>query len=574
MASRSFHTFIIIQLILLASSVAAGPGRERVIDQRLLSNGCAGSPLKVWIFFERDNNSLSSDKMELSGRALERMRIRSGISRAEYELDNIPGEYISGIVPHIIRLRHVSSYFYAVSAEIEPAGLDGLSYLDYVKRIKPVEAFRRSVNRGSRVAVFPFSRNEALYGRYGESLEQLELIQAADLLERRVNGSGEKGAGIPVRVCMLDTGYDLEHEAFQSINIIAQRDFVQNDSITSNQPGDSPSQDRHGTLVLGAIAGYREGRLIGPAWGAEYLLGKTEIRDQEIIIEEDNWVAGLEWADSAGADIVSSSLGYMEWYTRQDMNGRTALCTRAAARAAERGILVVNAVGNEGFGGDTTLIAPSDADSIIAVGAVYSSGNIAYNSSRGPSADGRIKPEVVAMGVDVFSVDPGNYSGYALFSGTSLATPLVAGVCAQIMEVNPYLSVMEIRDRIINTATRSSNPDNIYGYGLVRGLAASGLEPERLPREITLKLLGNNPFRDNIGFELFTPEWSEISVNVYDSGGRLIRTLIDYRLIKYGERLNWDGRSDSGTRVNAGVYFLSVSGNGNIVINRKIVFIP
>lgn len=570
--SSLFKTFLLSTLLIILSDSSSGIIPEGKIDRRLMSGNRGGDRLKVWIFFQA-KDSPSAQRRTVSERALRRMRLRGSGLNIREKVKKVQRQHVREIRGLVERVRHISDYFNAASAEVNRSNLMEIAELASVNSIEPVAVFRRST---SELPVDAYSGSH--HGRknstsYGESLEQLDMVQATSLLEMGLNGSGQSAGGDPVRICLLDSGFDLNHEAFEHISVIAQRDFVQGDSVTSNQPGDHPDQDRHGTLVLGAVAGYREESLVGPAWGAEYILGKTEIVDQEIIIEEDNWIAGLEWADSAGADIVSSSLGYYNWYSNEDMDGETALTTRAADLAAAAGILVVNAVGNQGFEGDTSLIAPSDADSIIAVGSVSSTGDIAYNSSRGPSADGRIKPEVVAMGVNVFSVDPGTYGGYARFSGTSLATPLVTGVCAQVLEANPYLSVMELRERILSTATRSASPDNSYGYGIVQGLDASGLNMPEAGSNITFAMLGRNPFSDNIRFRIYAPQWSEISVKLYDCRGRLVKNIIEYEVIKFGLVLGWDGTNSYGERVDAGVYFLSVLRGREMVLSRKLVLI-
>ncbi len=182
-------------------------------------------------------------------------------------------------------------------------------------------------------------------------------------------------------------------------------------------------------------------------------------------------MAGIEWADSIGADVVSSSLAYMDWYTYPDMDGSTAVTTVAADIASWRGIVVCNAMANAGPASGT-LHAPADADSILACGAVYSSGDIAYFSSRGPSFDGRTKPEVCARGVSTTCASPYDTTGYTTASGTSLSTPLIGGAAAVILSAHPDWTPMQVREAMMMSSDRASSPDNDYGWGIPDILAA------------------------------------------------------------------------------------------------------
>ena len=202
------------------------------------------------------------------------------------------------------------------------------------------------------------------------------------------------------------------------------------------------------------------------------MLAKTEDSRSETPIEEDYWVEGIEWADSLGAQIVSSSLGYTDWYTFADMDGKTAVTTLAADRAAKLGIVIVTANGNERRNSWGHVIAPADGDSVIAVGAVTSSGSLSSFSSPGPTYDGRIKPEVCAQGTSTFCARNSSNTAYGYSSGTSLSTPLVAGVAALLLEAHPEWTPMQLREALMMTASNPSAPNNDYGWGIVNVLAA------------------------------------------------------------------------------------------------------
>ena len=233
------------------------------------------------------------------------------------------------------------------------------------------------------------------------------------------------------------------------------------------------------------VGGFEEDSLIGSAYGASFALAKTEMIDSEVVAEEDNWVAGIEWADSLGADVVTSSLGYNEWYTYEDMDGNTALCTIAADLAVSKGMVVVNAAGNERPYAWHYIIAPADGDSVIAVGAVDLQGKLTSFSSAGPTYDGRIKPDVLACGYRTFCAS--SSGGYTRMDGTSLSTPLVAGVCALLLEAHPDWSPIQVREALWNTASRADNPDNLMGYGIVNAAKASGFNLVVSPQELYFK---------------------------------------------------------------------------------------
>ena len=166
--------------------------------------------------------------------------------------------------------------------------------------------------------------------------------------------------------------------------------------------------------------------------------------EQEIQQEEDNYVAGLEWGEQNGADVVSTSLGYLDWYTYDDMDGNTAVTTNAIDIAVGLGMVCVTAAGNEGSDNWYYIIAPADADSVLAVGAVDANGDLAYFSSHGPTSDGRIKPEICARGVSTWACSSYDMTGYNNYNGTSLSTPLVAGAAALLIQSPPELSLIHI----------------------------------------------------------------------------------------------------------------------------------
>lgn len=515
--------------------------------------------IRVWVFFEREAGPAGTP--EVSARALVRTARRGAPDPPP--LAPPAAEAVERIVPHVASIRHRSSYFNAVSAEVLPSRIASLRRTPGVAAVRPVATFRRAKVDAVPAPADPGPcRTPAAPGAadpYGPSFNQLAMIEAVDLLEAGYNGSGTTGPGGRVLIGVLDSGFRLAHAALAHVDVLAQYDFIQGDTVTSNEPGDNTQQDRHGTLVLGTIAGRYEGYLAGPAWGARYLLAKTELVGDEIEIEEDNWVAGLEWCDLLGAEIVTSSLGYIDWYAPDSLDGNTALCTRAADMAAARGIVVCNSVGNYGWGGATSLIAPADGDSVIAVGGVYADGALWPSSSRGPTADGRIKPDLAAQSVGVVSVRWPDETGFAGYSGTSFSAPLVAGLCAQLLEVHPEWTPMQLLDSLRTHATRADSPDNGYGWGIPRGFATAGFVRPESSSPLSVSDAYPNPFGEAVRFEIRAERLVRVTARVFDARGALVRRLALDELFILDDVVEWDGRDDDGREVAAGVYFVEFS---------------
>lgn len=226
----------------------------------------------------------------------------------------------------------------------------------------------------------------------------------------------------------------------------------------------------HGTKVWSAMAAYKQDQFVGGAYKATYILFVTEYYPTEYRIEEYNWLFAAERADSAGVDVINVSLGYTTFddpqmdYSPSQMDGETAVITRAAQIASGKGMIIVTSAGNAGGSTPTTISAPADAENVLTVGAVTAAGVRATISSVGPSADGRIKPDIAALGSLVSVIEPDGTTSTA--TGTSLSSPLIASLVADVWQMLPDLTAQEVMDTIRSRASQASNPDNLLGYGI------------------------------------------------------------------------------------------------------------
>ncbi len=340
---------------------------------------------------------------------------------------------------------------------MDDADIARVKSLKFVREIRPV----------ARMAHPDFKVVDANPQKWDPSQYGLSYDQAAMMQVPWAHDQGYDGTG--VLIGFLDTGFHIQpgdrHHAFDSMRVIARWDFINGDTVVWDQPGDPWNQDFHGSVCSATVGGFWPGEFIGIAPRAQFALAKTEDVGDEQPIEEVWYVQGLEWLEGLGCDLTSSSLGYIDWYNYSDLDGDHAVTTVAVDSAAERGLLCVTAMGNSGpMPG--TLIAPADADSCISVAAVDSDSVVTDFSSRGPTYDGRIKPELAAQGNTTYSVDPYSTNYYDYYGGTSLATPLVAGVAALLIQARPTLTNMEVRQILMETASNAGSPNNDIGWGV------------------------------------------------------------------------------------------------------------
>jgi hypothetical protein len=472
-------------MLALCFAQGSGGGRTTGRLENVIRSAAPDGQIAVWVFFTDKGQAGRAVPLDLvSARALQRRTLVLPADRLVDETDlPVSREYIGRVTPLVTRIRQTSRWLNGVSVEATPAGVPLLEALPFVREIDIVQKYRRGSGVESVQSTPPLPSPRIPSGTggldYGPSLDQVspENIPA-------VHATGNAAQGIIIG--LFDNGVRLQtHQAFDSLRsrIIAQRDFV--DHKTSVIPNNPNSEfGGHGVNTLSTLAGYEPGQIIGPAYGASFILARTENDSSETPFEEDNWAAAIEWAESLGVQVTSTSLGYLTFdspytsLTWEDMNGRTSVISRAAVMAARRGVIVVNSAGNEGpaLPGENSLIAPADADSILTAGAVSPGGVRDGFSSCGPTTDGRIKPDVMAVGSNVYVASNTDTAGYFYVQGTSFSCPLTAGVAALVLKAHPEASAMQIIKAIKTTAYRAtsqaSRPDNLNGWGIIDALSA------------------------------------------------------------------------------------------------------
>ena len=445
--------------------------------------------------------------------------------------------------------------------------MQGLNFVESVESLGPIPSLFQAT-------VKPFFKNESTdnlnfkasqnTGDYGPATDQIEQVKG-----QLLHNMGFKGQGMTIAV--LDAGFRNLYTlaVFDSLRLKGRLKGVHDFTYMPNFL--SALDEAHGAEVLSIMAGWLNNVQIGTAPNADYYLLRTEDATSESPVEEYNWAAGAAYADSVGADIISSSLGYSTFdaaysghnYSYSNLNGHTTFVTRAAAKAANRGILVVDAAGNEGSNSWQHIIAPADADTLLAVGAVSTLGVAASFTSLGPSFDGRVKPDIAACGLGTTIASPDNntlLSG----NGTSFATPLVAGLCACLWQGNPGATNQDIINALRFTASQSISPDNVLGFGIASFYKAYTLLKKQQNNTGTNKpayMISANPFTDRLELIITSPSPSGWMVDVYTIQGRLVER---YANIASNRPLM------IGNKIKSGIYILRIISGSQIAIEKII----
>jgi len=436
--------------------------------------------ITVQTSLQKTSQAYAEAVQSLSERSIQRrIKHRGADNFVTFEDVPIHQPYISELENSGARIWNKLKWFNAVSLYADKDQIAKISSLPFVEKVEAVQTLSYKKDKIEEQSPRSFEKtsinNTGLAYDYGSSLGQYALSDIPQVHAKGITGDS-------VVIGILDSGFRWKLiESLVSRKVIAEYDFVFHDNNTANEAGDVGSQDSHGTSIFSLIGGYKEGKIVAPAFNASFILAKTEDIGSETHVEEDNYAAALQWMDSIGVDITTSSLGYNEFdpstfsYAYSDMNGKTTVVTKAVELAfTQFGISTFTSAGNDGNSPWHYIGAPADGFNVIAVGSVSNSNIKAGSSSFGPSYDGRIKPEIVTQGVldYVASVSGTSTSAYGTASGTSAAAPIAAGIAAQLLSLYPHLTNVQIRQILLATAGNAASPNNEIGYGLLSSLKA------------------------------------------------------------------------------------------------------
>lgn len=471
--------------------------------------------------------SLSSPIEFLSQRSIDR-RTNQGILLDNKDLPVDPA-YIAQVsaIPGV-EFRYASKWFNALSIRCDSSILGQIQSLPFVAQVKAIQELSPKdwpeIDRPMEsIIAAPSQRLPIDYG--------FSANQVMDLNGHLLHDQGFEGEGM--HMAILDSGFDRVDSMgaftalFDENRILSTRDFVDGDDEV--YVGHS-----HGRFVLSCIAGIIEGQAYGTAVNASFHLLRTEDVASETTIEEFNWIAAAEYADSVGADVLNTSLGYTnfdttaESYTYSDMDGNTAWITRGADIAASRGMLVINSAGNSGAQPFHFIGAPADGDSVLSIGSVDPDSAHTNFSSFGPSFDGRVKPNVCAQGRSAVVINELNLAQTA--NGTSFSSPILAGLATCLWQSIPQATNMEVFHAIEMSAHLYSSPNDSLGHGIPDFGAA-----QEILQELTSGLsesseeafvLYPNPASSVLNILAVDPLLTDVDIRLVDMTGRSVGVVL------------------------------------------------
>lgn len=517
---------------------------------------------------EYSEYNISNPEEFLSERAIQR-RSNHNID-IDYRDLPVSQFYLDSLKYYNIEIIHASKWFNLVTAKIYDVSvaesISDLSFVNSVVKISEHESRKKYIKFGKYSKMQNISIKEANrennYYNYGFSYNQIAVHNG-----HMLHNDGYRGQGIIIAV--TDSGFD------QVPNLSSFDSLLYNNRVIFTKDLVSGIDDvyyyhNHGTWVLSVLAGNYPEYLIGSAPEADYMLFITEDVYSETIIEELNWLVAAEIADSAGADIINVSLGYLEFddpafnYSYEDMDGETSIISRAAQTAFEKGMIVVAAAGNSGNNQHHPyIVTPGDSKNAITVGAITQEYDIAPFSSIGPTYDGRVKPDVVAIGSQtVIQNTEGNFqNGY----GTSFAAPIIAGLTACLWQKHPDKTNYEIIQKIRESSSEFNTPNASFGYGIPDFNVASILLKSNFTQSINNGFdIYPNPFENTVSISI------KFDINFSKNFKVLISDITGRMVYKSNFVNSYNDISLDLSSLNKGTYILSIMSNNNIMTQKII----
>ena len=534
------------------------------------------APHTYWIQFTDKNHnpySLSRPLEFLSQRSLDR-RARQGISLAENDLPVTPAyldslKKLGGKILFTSRWQNAATVYSPDSLFLAKASR--IPFIEYATRVyMPDPGLHNGgmkANTGSGIqsesSNMLAAQDVITSAEYGQSYNQIHMLNG-DLLQNE----GYRGQGMII--AQLDAGFG-GADTLQAFASVRQRGGILGTHNFLTGTDSVYSQDLHGMWVLSVECGNIPGQLSGSAPDADYYLFHTENGASETQSEEATWTAGMERADSAGADVINCSLGYTTFddpamnHTYADMDGHTTICSKEASLVASKGMILCNSAGNDGLTPWHYISAPSDADNILTVGAVNNDSVIQGFSGRGPTFDGRIKPDVCAQGKNTVAATTVD-GQVTTVSGTSLSAPIITGLTACLWQGFPDKTSYQVMDAIRRSASTSAHPNDSLGYGLPDYFIARQLLQAGNGHENFIGSIFPNPYRDNFNLSFYTTKAQQADIVLYNITGQVL----------YSNKIQTPANNFTSVNVqthnvlSAGVYFLCIKTDTETLVQKVV----
>ncbi len=510
-------------------------------------------------FTDKSNNGFSINSPEefLSQRAIER-RIKQDIEITQEDLP-VTKAYLDSLTKMGVKVLWPSKWLNGAIIESDNSNLtDTISRVSFISDSKLIWKSTNNTNISKFISEEdPSSIKTELLSDYGQTYNQTITVNGNLLHQNGYTGNG-------MLIAVIDNGFG-GADYLPAFNHLWNNNQIV-DAIDIVNPGNDVYNTDffHGMYVLSVLAGYIEDEFIGAAPDANYILLRTEDSSSEYPIEEYNWVIAAEYADSAGVDIINSSLGYYEFndtsfnYSYSDMDGKTTVCVKGAETAFSKGILVVNSAGNEGQSSWKYIISPSDGENILSVAAMSADSTRASFSSYGPSSDRRVKPDLTGLGVQ--TAGQGTNGNIVKLYGTSFSAPIISGFASCLWEAKPELSNRQLLQILRKSGHQYYTPDDSFGYGIPNFYSALDINSSvnDIYSNFNFKV-GPNPFHNKIEITNKGYKFNNTKVFIYDLLGN---TVYNNRIISSEKILINDLE-----KLSTGIYVLQL-----VISNQKYNF--